>query len=348
MYRFVKGITNLSLILFAFCFLSACKKDGGVIEELLVVTKIDRSINTDYDVMEFHCVNENLCFAFCQKDDLFKLFKTYDGGKNWEEMNNPGFNYEWDLSIQSIVFSDENNGIIVFNNKAYRTYDGGNSWSTDYIRLLPPGDANYAYEFVFAGISGNNEFLLVESNGNSWIPNRIFTTDAASIYYSKIHSFSHQGDQHDYGRLTNGKLFYLTKDFNNWDNKVYMYDFASADMDTLEAYGSIVRDAMYADGRVIFVSEFGQLYFHNTSTYVSYQDNYNFHDQDYNSIDRIDGYYVAVANKSISTNYKGKWQEVINPDGKGHKEDFQRIKRIDDQHFYISGKGGVFLKASFQ
>lgn len=340
-------VNSLSLVLSVFivALFSRCHKDAGTIEKRLVATTIIRSIPTDFDIVEFSLVSADICFAIGVKDNLYKIFRTIDGGRHWDLTYTSAFN---DLEIQSIVFVDEFNGIIVFNNHAYRTYDGGATWSTNYINILPPPGESYAYDFIYAGKTAANEFLLVESNGNSWIDNRIFTSSPFSSNYSMIASFEHDGDRHDYGHYCNGKLFYLARDFNYWDEKVYMYDLATQVMDTLDvpgSYGTAVLDAMYADERVVLVRESGKLQFYDGNWEKDY---YNFHGEDYYSVDFIDPYFVAVANKSITSNYAGVWEEAIKPDGSGFKENFMKVVKIDQTSFYISGANGVFLKATFQ
>lgn len=338
----------LSILSLSMLLLYSCDKDGGIIDERLAITKTDCSIPTDYAIVEFCVVTENVCFAIGQKDDNFKLFKTLNGGQTWIQMSDPGFNYEWDLTIQSIVFFDDLNGVVVINSKAYRTYDGGESWS-DYIKLLPPPGASYAYQYIFAGKTDDNKLLLVESQGNSWLDDRMFTSEPSGVTYTQIASFdNNSGTKSDYGHYSNGKFFYLTRDFNYWDEEVYVYDFATADMDTLDVFGHIPRDAIYANGRTVLVRESGKLNFHGGTSEEWNVDYYNFHEKDYHSIDLIDNYFVAVADGSITTNYNGRWEEVFNRDGTGHKEHFYKVHNIDNTNFYVSGANGTFFKATFK
>lgn len=333
-----------SLLLSGALLFAACTKDGGIIENRLVVTKIDRSIPTDYNIVEFNVVSENICFAIGQKDDAFKLFKTLNGGQSWQEMSSPGFTSVWDLVIQSIVFFDANNGVIVLDNRAFRTYNGGASWST--VGVSTPSD--YSNDFIYAGKTEANELILVESNGNSWIPNDIFKSSPSSTQYTTLATFDHDGSRHDYGHYSNGKFFYLMRDFNIWDDKVYVFDIATGQIDTIDVPGVAPMDAMFADGRILFARKLGKLNFNDWSSDVWNVDFYNFHNEDYYSIEHIDDYFVAVANGSISSNYNGVWEEVINTDGTGHTEQFFKIQKIDNSNFYISGENGLFFKATFK
>lgn len=341
--------------LFSFTFLfvliataltfSSCNKDVGIVEKVFTVSKIDRSINTDYDIVEFSVVNENLIFAFGVSNGDIKIFKTTNGGVSWSEINKPNASYT-SLTVHSIVFFDENNGVVVFNEKAYRTYNGGQSWSS--ISATIPGSGNYAYNFIFAGKNENNELILAESTSNSWYDDHIFISDPTSTSYTMVGTINHDGDGYDFCHYSHGKLLYITRDFNYFDDELYSFDLTTSVRDTINLYGIIVNDAMYAENRYVFAGETGKVFFNNVSTNEWNTDYYNYHDNDYYSIEEIDSYFVAVANRSISSNYHGRWQEAINYDGSGHTEHFRKVQKIDNTHFYVSGNDGVFIKASFE
>ena len=332
-------------LLLSLLFLGSCKKDAGVIDSRTGVTKINRFIPTDYSIQEFSVVDENLIFAMGVKYSQLKLFKTTDGGVNWSEMSIPAILDPNNMTLQSIVFFDADNGMIVVNNRAYRTYDGGQTWG-GYIQLLPPPGSSYSYQFIFAGKLANGDFFLVESTGSWWAENRMFTSQPYALGYTQINSYTHDFTRFDYGHLCNGKFIYLVRDFNDWDNKLYVFDLATSLTDTLEIQGYIPRDAYYADGKYTLVRETGKI-----NVYDSYaeEDYYNFHEEDYHSIERIDDYYVAVANKSITTNYSGQWKEVQGADGLGHAEFFRKVQKVENsKYFYISGDNGTFYKATFE
>ncbi|MCJ8292382.1 MAG: hypothetical protein HRT58_20735 [Crocinitomicaceae bacterium] len=335
------GVFTLGLLT-----LFACRKEAGVIETIFGVTKIDRSISTDYDIVEFSVVTEDICFAIGQDNDFFKIFKTTDGGITWNELNNPSLSSQWDLEIQSIVFFDENNGVVVLKNKAYRTYDGGQSWTivgtSDYT------GNNYVNEFMFAGKNESNELVLAESNGNSWYDNHIFTSSASGTSYNLITHFDHNGDDYDYGSYSNGKLHYITRNFNFWEGRIYVYDFNLGTMETLHVNGAKPMDVKFANGRTVLARESGKINFHNGTSQEWNVDAYNFHSEDYFSIELIDDFYIAVANKSITTNYSGIWEEALTNKGTGHTENFMKVQKIDTKSVYISGEDGLFIKATFK
>lgn len=340
----LNGILLLFLLL-----LFACNKDKGIIEEQLVVTKIDRSIPTDYDIVEFDVVNENLCFALGLKEGDIKLFKTLNGGVNWTEITGFTVSIDYNDKVQSIVFFDENNGVIVADNRAHRTYNEGQTWSNVGATSNPPS-SSYATSFIFAGKTENNELIIAESQGNSWYPDHIFTSAPASTQYSHIGTIDNNGNRFDYGRYSNGKLFYLVRDFNYWNDVIPMFDYASGNVEQLDVYdyGGLPMDAMFVNDRIIFARQNGKIDFYDQVSEEWNVDWYNFHENHYYSIDFIDHYYVAVANNSISTNFSGIWEEAINPDGNGHKENFLKVKKIDGSNFFVSGAAGIFYKATFQ
>ena len=338
-------VSVVILILGSITFLG-CSKEAGVIEYKFGVTKIDRSIPTDYDIVEFSVVTEEICFAIGQNNDFFKLFKTTDGGINWTVLNNPSISSQWDLNIQSIVFFDANNGVIVLQNNAYRTYDGGQSWTgigtNDYT------GSNYVTQFSFAGKNESNELVLAESNGNSWYDNHIYTSLANGTNYDLIAHFSHDGTQFDYGNYSNGKLFYITRDFNHWEGEIYAYNFNLGTMETLSVSGAIPMDVHFANGRTVLARESGKINFHGGTSQEWNVDYYNFHAEDYPSIELIDDFYIAVAEQSISSNFNGIWEEALNIDGSGHTEHFMKVQKINNESVYISGEKGLFIKTTFK
>jgi hypothetical protein len=222
MIRINRVKLKVHFVLFlAFLSVLSCKKDGGIIEEQLVITKVSKSIPTTFDIVEFDVVDENHIFAAAKSGYQIKLFKTENAGTNWEELNTPAVT---NVSIiQSLVFFDENNGVIVLDKRAYRTNDGGYNWDLDYIKILPPPGASYAYQFIFAGKNDNNELLLVESTGSSWAPNRMFTSAPSSNTYTMINSVNHDGAEHDYGHYANGKFIYLCMIFQHQQSKHFKW-----------------------------------------------------------------------------------------------------------------------------
>lgn len=333
--------TSLLLLLFS------CSKDAGIIETRVAVSKEDHSISTDYDIVEFSVVNENSVFAIGKKGDDMKIFKTANGGVSWVELPLPnGVVNQFDMVVQSIVFFDENNGAFTANNKGYRTYDGGQTWTT--ILTADYTGNNSIYDFCFVGKNEAGEMIIAESNGNAWYHNHIVKSLPSSTTYSIVHHFQHSGIDSDYCSYSNGRLHYLARNFNNWDGEIYVYDFNSNSMETVDIFGSIPLDIHHAAGKTIITTKGGKIYFTDWSSSEWNVSQYNFHDEDYPAIEYMDGYYIAVANSSISTNFGGRWEEAINDDGTGHTEHFMQVQKIDSKRAYISGEDGLFLKVTFE
>lgn len=342
----MRSLLTLGVIALGILTLFGCKKEAGIIEYRIGVTKIDYSIPTDYDIVEFSVVTENLCFAIGKENDNYQIFKTTNGGTTWSELTGPVSSPQWDLEIQSIVFFDDNNGAIALNNKAYRTYDGGQTWTT--IGTSDYTGNNYVHDFCFVGKNEAGEMVIAESNGNSWYDNHIYTSVPSSTNYNLVSHFQHSGIRPDYCSYSNGRLHYITRNFNFWDEKIYVYDFNSGILETLNVNSAIPLDVKYANGRTVFARETGKINFHNGNSQEWNVDYYNFHDEDYPSIEFIDDFFIAVANRSITVNYNGVWEEVINIGGTGHTENFMKVQKINNDNVYISGEAGLFIKVTIK
>lgn len=342
---FAKPFCNLiSILIPAALFLTSCNKDAGVIEKFPAVTKIDRSINTSYDIVEFSIVSEDIIFAAGKDEDSFKLFKTLNGGLTWTEMTNPTSG-STDQNVQSIEFFDELNGVFVYNNKAYRTYDGGASWTTIEVTY----NSDFCNEFIFAGKTEDNKLLLAEWSQGYLHDNHIYTSDPSSTVYSYKGAVIGGPYFFDYAHYHDGKLLYFShSNFNSWEYKVYQYDMNTANIDVLQDYQEIVNDGLCVNGKTIFARQHGKIEVYESENYEANVESYKYHIYDYHSIDLIDNYFVAVANKSISSNKMGVWQEFYNTDRTSHTEHFYKVKKFDNASFYISGADGVFYKASIQ
>lgn len=106
-------------------------------------------------VNNIYFVNGNVgyCSLYTFGNNLpVKLFKTTDGGANWNLINNDIPNLNWRLSM---VFLDENTGYVSSNNKIYITKDGGNSWALDFTADTNIRKLGYGNDRVYA-ISSNN------------------------------------------------------------------------------------------------------------------------------------------------------------------------------------------------
>lgn len=337
----------LSLLAITLLF-SGCQKEPVIIDYQLVITKTDRSINTDADVVIFDVINASSYVAAAETDNgRVEIYTTSDGGKNWELRTSP-INFSNDLRIQGIAFLDTLNGVVIVDNKAYRTYDGALSW-IQLNSIVPTSGSDDANYFFGVSKSDHNEFLLYENNANSWYDNKVLLSAASSGTYDLLFSFDHSGEEYDYGHYSNGKFYYLSRDFNFFfDQNVYVLDLYTLDRDTLHInyFQEIPRDAVFSNGRHYLACATGKVYAFGSS--YNSDNYYNYHDLAYNGIETMGDYEIAVAEKSISTNYTGTWEEALNLDGSGQFEYFNHVQRLNDHEFLISGKNGLFFKGTFE
>lgn len=337
----MKLILNSFIFLVLFNF-SSCKKDGGIVQKQVVISKIDLSISTDYDIVDFDVVTDKLYFALAYDgSNLIKVFRTKDGGKNWVKLNGLGF-----LSKpQSIAFTDEYNGIVVAENGAIRTYNGGANWSSK-LELNTPID--FASSFIFAGKTENNEFLLVESGQlQGTNTRRIFTSAPTSVYYSTIFSSTVDENEYNFCHFSDGKIVYFCHDFNCTSTQIAVFDTETYTYKKLDFMNNFFhKDMMVIDDDLFVVSDIIIRKNINDSDDNEYFEYYS--NGDYESIEKINDYIVAVGNNKIATNYSGKWQMVTLKSGQNFHGKFLKVKKLDDKYFLISGENGLFVKATFE
>lgn len=321
----------------------SCKKDGGIVNEQLIVSKIDLSLPTDLDIFDFDIVDENLYFVAAGDGSVLKIFRTNDGGKNWVELNKPEVVFIDD--IQSISFIDENNGIIVCDNEAFRTYNGGADW-TSKIQLNTPN--SFADEFIFAGKTENNEFILVESSKLTTFGfRRVFTTAPNSLSYNTIFSINVDDNIYDYAHYADGKLVYFCRGFNCPNTKIATFNTSTLNFTTLDIeINNKIGDAIYFGDALYVAENYVIHYSFPNSDYIGSFKNKN--PESFTSIEKIGNYLVAVGRNQIVTNYRGYWEEAINKAGKPMIGEFLKVKNFNDKYFLVSGKKGQFFKASFQ
>ncbi len=71
---------------------------------------------------------------------------------------------------------------------------------------------------------------------------------------------------------------------------------------------------------------------------------YQYHTRPYNSIEKLDDYFVAVGEETFATNKSGTWNEVITNKGTGQKVNYNKIKKLTGNQFLVSGNNGFFKK----
>ncbi|WP_430405228.1 WD40/YVTN/BNR-like repeat-containing protein [Fluviicola sp.] len=337
-------------LLFGLIVISSCSKDRGVIETQLVVTKYDKKIPTDFDIIDFDTYSENHIFAVGHDGYLsVKLFLSANGGTTWDDITAPfdllGWNGGFDLDkVQDVVYMDENNLALVTGNKLFRSYDGGQSWTimSDGIQML---------RVFFADKSEDGNLLFIEDFNSSWAMNKIDKSAYDSQVFSTIGTMPPAIGKYDAARLYGNYIMLLDYTNDYYYSATHGYNLTTGQYESLAFSGTSYDypvDAMKVGERIFLIRKDGKLNFMSpTGAFVDYSF-YNFHNQDYYSGEFMGDYYIAVGDRTISTNISGKWEEAINPDITGQQEVFRKVKKIDSDHFYVSGNSGLFFKGTFK
>ena len=323
----------------------SCKKDGGIVNEQLIVSKIDIPIPTDLDIVDFDVVDENIYFAAAQHGYELKLFKTIDGGKNWVDLN-----FSAPILIddfQSISFIDENNGMIVAENRGYRTYNGGANWTTS-LNLGVSAGTNTSNDFIFVGKTENNEFILAESSpytSNGY--RNVFISPYNSLDFNPIYLSDIDDNIYNSAHYEDGKLIYFCRGFNCSNTKISTFNTSTLNFTTYTiATDNRLGDAVYFNDDMYFAGSGIRYISLANSKYDSFYNSNN--NETFTSIEKIGDYMVAVGKSQIVSNYRGDWEEAINKARKPFSGEFLKVKNLNDKYFLVSGKKGQFFKASFQ
>ncbi|MGV3609455.1 MAG: WD40/YVTN/BNR-like repeat-containing protein [Fluviicola sp.] len=344
------SVLKLPGILALILTLSACIKDKGVIETQLVITKDIKNIPTDYNIVNFDTYDENHIFAIGlypnQDGGNVRLFLSSNGGSSWNEITS-SFNPAWNenmKTVKSVVYMDESNLAFVAGNKLYRSYDGGQNWTptTNGFQILP---------IFFADKSEDGKLLFIEDFNSSWATNNIYKSAYDSPVFSSIGTLPPAEGEYSAGRLYGNYLMLLDYEFDFFRDWVHGYNLSTGEFETMAMSSTAYEypvDAMRVGDRIFLIRKEGKLNFMSPAgAFVDYSF-YNFHNQDYYSGEFMGDYYVAVGDKTISTNVNGEWEEAINTDISGHKELFRKVKKINSDYFYVSGDNGLFFKGTFK
>ncbi len=154
----------------------------------------------------FKDANTGYVGTFSTDETLPKLFKTSDGGMNWNEIPLPDIgNY---TKITTIHFFDGNTGFLTTDDQytSLRTTDGGENWTSIFCGIEEyPGKAYFKDDgtgFYYADIIENNLFYT-EDWGTTWS----FKGD-----YYLIHDIQFPNNQGDIGYMHTEWATYKTTD----------------------------------------------------------------------------------------------------------------------------------------
>ena len=345
MPAFIPKLKSCCCLLFVLAVF-ACTKDKGVIETQLVITKYSRNIPTDYDIVAFDTYNENHIFAVGFKQNTISLFLSSNGGSSWNDITD-SFNSAWNQDIdavKSVVYMGESNLAFVAGNVLYRSYNGGQSWETvsNGFQTLP---------IFFADKSEDGKLVFVEDMNSSWYPNKVYKSAYGSHSFLIVDTIPPAQGAYSFGHLHDNYLMLLDYENDYYYNCVRGFDFTTGENELIPISSTAYEyplDAMRVGDRVFLIRKDGKLNFQSPTNSFGDYSFYNFHNQDYYSGEFMGSYYIAVGDRTISTNINGEWEEALNPDISGQQEVFRKVKRIEGDYFYVSGNNGLFFKGTFE
>lgn len=340
----VKPFFVALLILTAF----SCEKDRGIIETQLVVTKSSRNIPTDYNIVAFDTYDENHIFAvgMLYTPGSVRLFLSSNGGSSWNDITDL-FNSAWNQGIeavQSVVYMNENDLAFVAGNRLYRSYDGGQTWSitSNGFQTLP---------IFFAAKSADGKLIFSDDFSSSWYANKIYKADYHSPSFVVIDTLPPADDEYDVGRLYGNYIMLLDYDNDYYYSCVHGFDLSTGEYETIPISATgydYPVDAMRVGDRIFLIRKEGKVNFQSPTGAFDDFSFYNFHAQNYYSGEYMGDYYIAVGDQTISTNISGKWEEALNTDLSGQQEVFRKVRKINNDYFFVSGNKGLFFKGTFK
>lgn len=337
---------KLFCCLFLVLVATSCVKDKGVIETQLVITKYDRKIPTDYDIVGFDTYSENNIFAIGFKYGTIALFLSSNGGASWNDITDsfhPALNQDID-AVKSVVYMDESNLAFVAGDRLYRSYDGGQSWETVSNGFQP-------ILAFFADKSQDGNLLFVEDMNSSWYPNKVYKSAYGSHSFLIVDTIPPSEGKYSFGHLYDNYIMFLDYENDYYYNCVHGFDLLTGEYHTIPISSTAYEyplDAMRVGDRIFLIRKDGKLNFQSQTNAFADYSFYNFHSQDYYSGEFMGSYYIAVGDRTISTNINGDWEEALNPDISGQQEVFRKVKRIEGDYFYVSGNKGLFFKGTFK
>jgi photosystem II stability/assembly factor-like uncharacterized protein len=122
--------------------------------------------STDYDV-DISIIDENNAFILCKNI----LFKTTDGGTNWEQIKTT-----LTTSFKSISFFDVNNGYLLESFLINKTTDGGQTWTTcNLTNPIYQNDMFFVNQNIGYSVLNNGSISKTTDGGATWDNDTIIT-----------------------------------------------------------------------------------------------------------------------------------------------------------------------------
>jgi hypothetical protein len=335
----VQRLLFITLILLS---LYACKKEDQI-DPAIRLTHIELKIPTDADVAQFDVVTENIIVAACTEENFLgyalSLYITVNGGHTWSSMSSPVANVE---TLQSIVFTDADNGALVANNKGWRTVDGGVTWS-------PVSEFGLQLSLLMATKEGSFLFFFEKE---SWFESRIFISPYGGVFVDECGTFNADYVYLERGKRSGDRVFF----FPHWVcteyqvQSLHMGSWIQENLDDIK--GSClndVQDVTVGNGRILLTRKGQQgfeLNFHDDP-----EKSDSFYDDpatnDLTSSAYIGNYFISVGDQLMFTNRNGTWERVyLNGNSIHYNHYYTQITNLDSKWFYLSGKNGYFAKGT--
>jgi len=318
-------IVLLIAMLNLFFLFTSCEKKIVEIIPVLVVEK-DMSISGASDIKYFSFPSSKIGYTASPSDFIYK---TIDGGSTWTQIT-----IAIGKTCKGLEFFDENNGMSLMNTDVYVTTDGGQTWSIkgngDFIGITENGigvlgDCGQTTCIIKTTTDKGQNFLL-KGGMNYGIS---FEFLSARVIDSKVIIFSKTGWEHP-----NENVF----DFSN--NSSYFIGFGSLTHD------EIPNDIYLSSNQGTIVGNYGLI----MDDLAGYSRTFYRHAYPFYSIDGYGNFKVCVGEKTIVSNLnigsEENWNEVFDVNGNGLTNTFYKIRFISQNTFYLSGSGGLILKAS--
>lgn len=199
------------------------------------------NIDFDGELKDFQFLNDSVGYALMVRPDQFsQVFKTVDGGKNWNSLNS-GF----DEFAKSICFVNENIGIVSTQGGSHCplqiTNDGGETWTRKVVENLGGQIVKLISneEGIIFGrmLKGYGQICKSEDDGNSW--ELIIDSEELDIRFNGLFGFK------------------IIDDFvvvENTGGELIKFDFQGDIVSRIKTYSNVAQDVQFLDSDEIIVS----------------------------------------------------------------------------------------------
>ncbi len=344
-FRIVKSKSILLYFLILVAF--SCKKEEpapDLNKDKLVVTKSNRNINTDYNIMGFDTYDENHIFAVGYKGGQVKLFLSSNGGSSWNDITS-SFNSAWNQEIrmvQSVLYLDLNCLAFIAENRLYRSYNGGNSWSitNNGFQELP---------IFCAGKTEDSSLIFVENFSS--MPNRVLKSSYDSPVFSVVTTLPNFHREFEVGRLDEDHFIFLDYEDDYYYDRIHQFNTITNEVKLIPIIATgydYPVEAIKAGERIFLVGRYGNLDFASLNQNLLTPPFTHPYNLNYCSGENMGNYFIAVGEQVITTNKTGDWKNVFNSDYTKQKDILRKIKKINQDYFYVSGDKGLFFKGQIK